>query len=78
VRLVLFALQMLQRAALGFGQAAPHAGILTGAERPVQAGVDHVASIAYSLCGFDLLQGWACGSDGEEQFRVLTSTCACE
>jgi hypothetical protein len=78
VRLVLFALQVLQRAAFGFGQAAPHAGILAGAECPVQAGGDDVTSPTHSFCGFDLLQGWACGSDGEEQFRVLMSTCACD
>jgi hypothetical protein len=73
MRLTSFGPLVFQRAAFDLGQATPHAGVLAGAECPVQARVDDVALCADPFGGFDLLQGWAGGSYREEQFRVLIS-----
>jgi len=61
----------LECAPFVLGQPTPDPGVLTGLDRPLQAGLNDLATTAYGLGFFDLEQGWACVPDREEQLRVL-------
>lgn len=60
-----------ERAAFVFAQTTPDAGILSGLNRPLETGVDDLASAAHALCFFNLKQGGPCIADREKQFRVF-------
>lgn len=60
----------LERAALVLAQAAPHAGVLVGLERVLEAHLAHGATGADRLRLFDLVDRGAGVPDGEEQLGV--------
>src|SRR5437763_6396871 len=61
----------LDRAAFLFAHSAPHAGVLTGVERPLEALVCRGTAPADRLGLLDLQQGRTGRPDREEQLRVL-------
>src|SRR5207248_4655659 len=61
----------LDRAAFLFAHSAPHAGVLTGVERPLEALVGRGTAPADRLGLLDLQQGRTGRPDREEQLRVL-------
>ncbi len=61
----------LERSALVLAQTAPDSVVLTGLERPLQAGVADVATSAHLLGLLDLEQSRTCVPDGEEQLRIF-------
>jgi hypothetical protein len=63
----------LDNAPLFFTHSTPHASILSGFERPVQALVSHGTAPADRLCLLDLQESRAGRPDREEQLRVLVS-----
>src|SRR5699024_4321683 len=64
----------LESASLVLAHTAPHAGVLSGVDRPVQAGLGHWAPAANGLCLFDLHQGGPSVADREEQLGILSET----
>src|SRR5690606_30943569 len=67
----------LQGAALVLAHAAPDSGLLTGLQRPAEAGVGHVTTPAYLLGLFDLQDRGSGVADREEQLGVhVTGGCA--
>src|SRR4051794_29535915 len=60
----------LECAALVFGETAPHAGVLTGLERVLQADLGDGAASADRFGLLDLVDRGAGVADGEEQFGV--------
>src|SRR5699024_7073973 len=64
----------LESASLVLAHTAPHAGVLSGLDRPFQAGLGHRAPAAYGLCLFDLYQGGPGVADREEQLGILSET----
>ena len=64
-------LRRLRGTAFVLGQSAPHSGVLTGLDGPVQAGLSDLASTADSF-GFLCLEKWLAGVPvGEEQLGIL-------
>src|SRR5471032_3497608 len=61
----------LESASLVLRQPAPDAGVLTGLQRPFQAGVDYLAATADRFGLVDLRKGGTRVPDREEQLRVL-------
>src|SRR3954451_21950273 len=61
----------LEGASLVLGKATPDAGVLSGLQRPLQAGVHDRAPAADGLGLLDLQQGRAGVADREEQLGIL-------
>src|SRR5690625_4428262 len=64
----------LQRAPFVLGHPAPHAGVLAGLHRPLQARLDDVAAAADGLSLLYLYESRPSVPDREEKFRVLGQT----
>src|SRR5262249_48820938 len=64
----------LERAPLVFAHTAPHAGVLTGVQRPPKALCGHRTPIADQFRVSDLRESRAAVPNREEQLRVLVAT----